>query len=48
MSGFVSHATSSGRSVMILIFLESVESQFANLVCADLISNKGILPWVLC
>jgi len=39
MSGFVSHAA-------ILIFLESVESQLASryLVCADLISNKGILP----
>jgi len=34
------------RSVMILICLESVESQFANryLVCADPIIIKGIVP----
>ena len=38
------------RWCVILIFLESVESELANryLVCADLISNKGILTWVLC
>ena len=45
-------AASSDRSVMILIPLESVESQFANryLVCADLqiICNKGIYTRVLC
>ena len=43
MSGFASAVASSDRSVMIRIFLESVESQFANryLVCADPISNKG-------
>ena len=45
MSGFASHVASSDRSVMIVICLESVESQLANqyLVCADTISNKGIL-----
>ena len=45
MSVFVSPVASSDRAVMILIFLESVESQLANryLVCADPISNKGIL-----
>ena len=38
-------SASSGHSVIILICLESVESQLASryLVCADTISNKGIL-----
>ena len=44
MSVFASPVASSDRSVMILICLESVESQLANryLVCADPISNKGL------
>ena len=46
MSVFAYHVASSDCSVIILILVESVESQLANryLVCADLISNKGILP----
>ena len=41
---FASPVTSYDRSVMRLIFLESVESHDANcyLVCAVTISNKGI------
>ena len=44
MSVFAYPDASSDRSVMILIFLESVESQLANryIVCAVTISNKGI------
>ena len=44
MSVFASPVASSDRSVMILIPIESVESQLANryLVCADPICNKGI------
>ena len=46
MSMFASPVASSDRSLMISICLESVEYQFANryLVCADPISNTGILP----
>ena len=45
MSGIASAAAGFDRSVMILIPLESVESQFANryIVCAD-----QIIPRVLC
>jgi len=45
MSLMASHVASSDRTVMIPIPVESVQSQLANqyLVCADTISNKGIL-----
>ena len=45
MSLLASHVASSDRSVMILIPVESVQSQLANRyhVCADTISNKGIV-----
>ena len=45
MMSLLASVASSDRSVMILIPVESVQSQFVNryLVCADTISNKGIL-----